>query len=228
MNDIKALSHSFDTTIKNSNLKNITIDLTEAITDSVLKDGLLKEIPIIGTILNLSKLSLDIKDQLFMKKIISFITEIKDISEEKRNRMISEIDSSENYKIKVGEKLLFIIDKCEDYISAEYIAKFFKAFLKNKISYSEFLRCSSIIQNIFLEDFQYFLKNENLEYHIKTDEYFNDIDLNLINAGLCGKVSDEFSIRDQEDWEINKYVVEGGGESLYITDIGKKIKEILE
>ena len=229
MNKLKNLSDSFDETIKDSNLAEINADLYEVLIDSFLKDGIVKDIPIIGTILKLSKFSMSLKEHLFLKKIIYFISELKDISPKDRNKMISELDESKVHRIKVGEKLIYIIDKCEDHVSTEYVAKFFKSSLLNKISYSDFLRCTSIIQNIFIEDFECFVKSENLEREKERNEYFSDIEMNFVSAGLCGRDNGEISVRDQDDWKASdKYVVVGGRETLFITEIGKKIKDILK
>lgn len=229
MSELQNFSNSLDETIKDSNLTEINTDLFEVLIDSFLEDGVAKDIPIIGTILKLGKFSMSLKEHLFLKKIVYFISELKDIPPKKRCQMVSEIDESKTYRIKVGEKLIYIIEKCEDHISTEYVAKFFKAFLLEKISYSEFLRCTSIIQNIFIEDFEYFVQSDNLERENRWNEYFSDIEMNLVNAGLCGKDLGEISVRDQDDWKASdKYVVEGGRESLYITDIGIKIKKILK
>ena len=229
MNKLKNLSDSFDETIKDSNLAEINADLYEVLIDSFLKDGIVKDIPIIGTILKLSKFSMSLKEHLFLKKIIYFISELKDISPKDRNKMISELDESKVHRIKVGEKLIYIIDKCEDHVSTEYVAKFFKSFLLNKISYSDFLRCTSIIQNIFIEDFECFVKSENLEREKERNEYFSDIEMNFVSAGLCGRDNGEISVRDQDDWKASdKYVVVGGRETLFITKKKKKIKDILK
>jgi uncharacterized ubiquitin-like protein YukD len=234
MTEIKDLSNAFSETIKDTNLKEISVDISEILVDNLLEDGILKDIPIIGTILKLGKFSLNVKDHLFIKKIIYFISELKEISPKKRNEIISKIDNSTEFRIKIGEKLLYIIDKCEDHIESEYIAKFFKAFLNEELTYSEFLRCSSILQNIFIEDFEYFIFHKTPEkkyFRGNNDwnEYPNEIDMNLINAGLLGRETGEINIRDQDDWKSNeKYIVEGGKENVYITDIGNKIRKIFE
>jgi hypothetical protein len=234
MTEIKDLSNAFSETIKDTNLKEITVDISEILVDNLLDDGILKDIPIIGTILKLGKFSLNVKEHLFIKKIIYFISELKEIPAKKRNEIISKIDDSTEFRIKIGEKLLYIIDKCEDHIESEYIAKFFKAFLNEKLTYSEFLRCSSILQNIFIEDFEYFINHKIPEKRYfygdnGWNEYPNEIDTNLINAGLLISEIGEINIRDQDDWKSSeKYVVEGGKEHVYITDIGAKIRAILK
>jgi hypothetical protein len=234
MTEIKDLSNAFTETIKDTNLKDISVDISEVLVDNLLENGILKDIPIIGTILKLGKFSLNVKDHLFIKKIIYFISELKEIPPKKRNEIISKIDNSREFRIKIGEKLLYIIDKCEDHIESEYNATFFKAFLNEKLTYSEFLRCSSILQNIFMEDFEYFV-----HYKIPEQKYYSgyndwnecpsEITMNLINNGLLISEIGEINIRDQDDWKSSeKYVVEGGKESVYITEIGSKIREIFK
>lgn len=49
-----------------------------------------------------------------------------------RQKMISDIDSSQKYKIQVGEKLLYIIDKCDDYTKSGIVSLIFKAYIEEK------------------------------------------------------------------------------------------------
>lgn len=232
MNEIKKLSKSFDETLKNTDLQNVTVNIAETFTDSVLNDGILKDIPIIGTVVGLTKTAFSINDRIFIKKLISFLTELKEIPNEKRNEMISKIDESGKYRIKVGEKLLFILDKCSDNQSARYIALIFNAFLKEELDYSEFLRASSIVEKIFIEDFEYFLMTEikDLEKTISShQDTVSDVENSLINSTLCAMVTEEIRVEDQDDYKMsNKYVVEGGENTIYLTDIGYKLKKVIK
>lgn len=65
---------------------NLVSDITEASMDSILSDGLLKEIPIIGSVVNLIKVGLTIKDRLFFKKLIIFLREIEKVDHKKRQK----------------------------------------------------------------------------------------------------------------------------------------------
>jgi len=73
------------------------------------------------------KASIGIKEIMFLKKIIYFISELKNISITKRYEMIDKIDTSGEFKTRVGEKLLYIIDKCEDHEKSQLIAILFSA-----------------------------------------------------------------------------------------------------
>ncbi|WP_415374551.1 hypothetical protein [Patiriisocius sp. Uisw_017] len=145
--------------------------------------------------------------------------------------MISNIDTKSRNKIRVGEKLIYILDKCDDHADSKYVAQFFCAFLEEKITYNEFLRVASIIQNIFREDLEYFLESkiETFEKDNSTEESPNEDEFPLINVGILGLSYNPVNVNDQDDWkQSEKYVVSGGDAVIWVTTIGKKIKEHLK
>lgn len=226
MNKIGKVSSSLTETLKVSDLH----ALGEFSLDRLLEDGVLKDVPIIGTISGIAKTALNIQDRLFQKKLIYFLTGLSNTDPKKRNRLITKIEKDEEHEIKVGEKLLYIIDKCDDHKSAQYISKLFRAFLNEEFNYSEFLRGATIIQNIFIEDLKFFLEKnkEYFEKEIRPTESVPDTFDDLVNAGLCAKVTDQVSVEDETDPDMNqRYRVEGGNAYYYLTDIGKKIKQVL-
>lgn len=227
-NEISSLSNSLEETLKDSDLQSVTTDLAEVITDTLLNEGLLRDIPIIGTIVGLTKASLSLNDRLLIKKLIYFLSELQDIETEKRQKLIFSIEKSDKHKIRIGEKLLYIIDKCEDHITSKYIVILFSAFLKEEITYNDFLRGSTIIQKLLVQDFEQFLETENkvLERRItQWDKGLSDFENSLITVGICATYTDPVSVRDQDDYKMSgKYVVYGGDLNTYLTDIGHTLK----
>lgn len=238
MSELTKLSSSLEQTLKDSDLQNVTISLAEVFTDSLMENGIAKDIPIIGSVIGLGKTAIGIKESLFLKKVIYFISELKNISSAKRHEMIDKIDNSGKFRTKVGEKLLYIIDKCDDHEKTQIIARLFSAFLLGTISYEEFLRASHIVGHLMNDDLKWFIENgwengdswkysdhPNYEYgYLKLDEVGN-----IATSGLFEIVSPEIMIRDQDDWKMtDKYIVEGSELSVRITDIGKKIRLILK
>jgi len=221
MSNIKKISNSFEHTIKDSDLQNVSIELSEMVLDSVLQDGILKDIPILGTIVGLGKTSLKITDTLFLKKIISFLFEIKTIDAGERKKMIDKIDSSEDFKIKVGEKLLYIIDKCDDHENAKYVSMLFAGFLEGEIVYSQFLRGAKMIQQVYTGDLIHFVKESR---EVLNNDEVGDYE----GTGFFVAYSEPVTVRDQDDWNASeKYVVEGGESKEYITDTAKTVREVL-
>lgn len=217
------INNSLNDTIRNSDLQNVTIEIAETMIDSIIKEGILRDLPIVNSIIGLSKTAVEIKNLLFLKKIIFFLSEIKDIPISKRKKMIDYVNQNEKQQINIGEKLVYLLDKCDDHIDAKYIAQFFCGFLKEEISYQEFLRGSIIIQNIFLGDLEFFLKTDISEFNKEesTEESPDEYQLPLINAGILGFGYNSIKINDHWD------VVNGGESIIWLTSIGKYLKEIL-
>ena len=153
-----AVLESFDETIVDSDLSGIPADLLEKSIDAIMEDGILQSIPIVRTIAGAIKTAGNIQDRLFLNKILSFLFHLKDVDAYQRQEMINNIDRSGIYQVRVGQKLLYIIDKCDDHTKSAYVARIFKAFIQRRISYSEFLRTVYAINNISSEDLQAFLQ----------------------------------------------------------------------
>jgi len=218
------IQESFDKTLKQTNFQDIVIDISEITIDSLLKDGILKDIPIVGTLIHTAKLGANIRDLLFLKKIISFMNGLRNIAPTERDKMIKKIDASKEYRIKVGEKLLYIIDTCSDHENSENISHLFKAFLEEKITYDEFLRGANIIERITSYDLKWFLKN--------TREYMSVEEAgSLISSGLFDLHYEkiEVSVEDQDDHKSSdryKTHINGGETAVTISRVGEVILEV--
>ena len=222
MNSIIKLPETLKETLVESDLSSIVIDGAEITIDQFLSNGIIKEIPIINTLVSIVKGTQSVGNYLFLKKMVSFLNEVKDIPIEKRRCVIQKIEESKKYRNKVGEQLLFILDPCEDNIKAENIAYWFKAFINQQINYSEFLQGASAINKITTEDFYAFI-TENVEFF-----YDNSI---YIGAGLTFMSMEDVSVENIEsgDWDENpKLQVFGGELEVELTNIGHKIREVFK
>lgn len=227
MDQIENISQSFDEALKDPDLHHAIQKLSKIRAKELIEDGLLDSIPLLNSIVSITKTGINIHDRLFLKKITHFLSNLSDIDHEKRMRLISKIDSSKEFDIKVGEKLIYIIDQSSDHVSAEYIARFFRCFLTDKITYSEFLRGATVIQKVYIEDLKEFLNTpfEKITEPIKPEDNIPDEILNYINAGLCGMITNRIQVNDQPDFSYReKFTVKGGDTKIYITLIGHLIK----
>ena len=130
-----AVLDSFDETIVDSDLSGIPADLLEKSIDAIMEDGILQSIPIVRTITGAIKTASNIQDRLFLNKILSFLFHLKDVDAYQRQEMINNIDRSGIYQVRVGQKLLYIIDKCDDHTKSAYVARIFKAFIQRRLSH---------------------------------------------------------------------------------------------
>ncbi len=218
---LSELSASLSDSLVDSDLQSVTVELAESLADTLLDDGLAKDIPVIGTIYGLAKFGVSVRDRLFLKKLLYFISELSQVSVEERATMISRIDQSGKYRVKVGEKLLYILDKSEDHENARIVAHLFSAFVSATLSYDEFLRACRGIQSVMTDDLWSFVEGEEDRWPVSAVG-------NLLSAGLCEIENPE--IRVENEWDSDrssKYRVEGTELTAYISDLGKKIRSIL-
>lgn len=158
-------------------------DLTEIVFSSVaeVSRG-------VTTLTLLFKIGSSIRDKLFCKKLLYFLNELKDIPATERDKMINNIDKSEKYNVKVGEKLLYIVDSSDDHEKSRLIGIVFKSFLNKEISYDNFIDVAIIINKISIKDFNWFIA-QGCRRKSKTNE------LSQVIISLSGaEYGEEFSL----------------------------------
>ena len=143
-------------TLASSDLSGVLEDQAEVIVDRILKDGLLKDIPIISTITGAVKTLIAVRDYLLVFKLVKFLQGIN-ITEEERAHFEKTIGDDAEYRRTVGQNLLMLIDSLDDVTKADMVAKLFKAFLRDDITYGEFLRFASVVERAFIGDLNGFL-----------------------------------------------------------------------
>jgi hypothetical protein len=205
------ISETLTETIKDDKFQDVIIDLSETTLDTLLKDGALKDIPIIGVLFGIAKTTLTVQDKLFTKKLMVFLLQLKKTSNESRKKQIEKIEKDPEYKTKVGEKLLYIIDKCEDHEKAKYIGKLFQCFIEEKIEYENFLRASRSIELTYLGDLKRFI---NEKWKNMGMEEGGD----LLGAGLMDAI---YSSGEAMHGASNSSL------KLEVSYIGKMIQELL-
>ena len=202
--------------IKNPDLKLLTKQYTELLIDGVLKDGTLKDLPIVNSIIGLINFGSSINRNIATKKIYKFLFQLNEVPEEKRKKKIEQINSSEKYQTKVGEIIFEILDKIESDGKPEIIGKLFCAVIEEKIDYLTFLKISHIIKSIFYYDLVFLKENYDGKYITK----FSDD--SLLVSGIVQNNADfvkafETGLNSDEKYEQEKNT---------LTEIGKIIIEI--
>jgi len=171
--------HDFDLekTLSSDSI-NISNEMLEIGLDSVLKDGLFQDIPVFNILTGIAKLGLNIKDRIFIKKLVCFLYETQNTSIKDRQKIIKKINDSQKYRSTIGEKLILIIDKSDELYKAHLIGKLFLNVLTQKIDYKMFLRCSNSINNSYISDLEWFLESTHFEI---TSSLESD---GLLNSGI--------------------------------------------
>lgn len=201
--------------IGTSDLKDLGMDLSEIAFDSVLDDGVLKEIPVIGSIAKLYSAGSTISGKIFEKKIIKFMIALEEINLKKRKQFVDRIAKDEKFERKVGEHLLVALDRIDNMDKPPLLAKIFSAYINDHIDYELFLRFSSILDKLFLPDLF------RLSSYRQISKYDDFISQSLESQGLVyqsiidGGTFDSFARKK----EGNKYS---------ITELGEMFLSVIE
>ena len=131
------------------------MDIGEVFLDTVFEDGVLKEIPIIGTIAGLAKATVAIRERQLAKNTYAFIKGLreKNLSQEKLDAYRKKLDDP-----KVAERELgYVILLLDREIRAEkslILGRMYAALVDQSISWEQFQELSEALDRMFMADFQ--------------------------------------------------------------------------
>jgi len=138
--------------LKKTELVDLGEDLLEKGLDSLLKEGIVKEIPFVKFIIAMHETYITISDKILIKKLVLFLKKLNELPESTINKFISEINNNSKFKIKVGNKLLLLLDKNDDFEKSVMMAEVFKVYISKEIDYNTFQLLSHAINNTFIEN----------------------------------------------------------------------------
>ena len=126
-------------------------DFAEIAVDSFLEEGIVQEIPILKTIFVAYKTGTRIKDSFTLQKILSFLKECKNISQEEVQNFIQNIGDEKKIS-EFGMRLFLVIDKVDEIPKAELIGRLFVLLLKREIDVQFYLRLCHMINSCLYDD----------------------------------------------------------------------------
>lgn len=165
----KAMKQDENTTLAGSLVESLTIfdpdqitaDLLEVALDHVLDEGVIKDIPIIRAIAGLAKATVSIRDRILIKKLLAFFFSLRSVSAEVRQEFRAKIAVDEEFRYRLGEKVLLIIERLDDIGKAGLIARAFRAYMETRIDYGMFQRLACAIDKCFYFDLMSLKSNDD-------------------------------------------------------------------
>ncbi|TGL00856.1 MULTISPECIES: hypothetical protein [Leptospira] len=163
----------------NSIDKESLVNLGEVLIDLNLSEGIIKDIPILSTFLSARKSVLDIRDKLYLKKILKFLHNLSIVETKDRESFIKKINSDSKIKELISSNILLLLDKIHEIDKSNLISVALIEFIEEKIKIEEFELILNVIEKSPLVDLLRLPKLNNF------DIAFNDsIFDRLFTAGL--------------------------------------------
>jgi len=135
------------------NATNIIQDYAELGIDSFLDEGIVKEIPIIKTIISGKKIINNIMERNLLKNLVIFIEELNtgNVDEEKIKKYREELNDSAKAERELG-RFLFLLNQTFDNEKSIMYSKIYKAYINKKIDWNKTLEFTEIVSRMFIQD----------------------------------------------------------------------------
>jgi hypothetical protein len=128
MSEHDNLGSSLVATLRSDEAVSIASDAAELGIDAALAEGLLKDVPIVSTLVSLAKFGLTVRDRLFVRKLLKFLRGLRDIPSEERKRIAEKLEADPDYGRNAGEHLIEILERLDAYRKPEMTSRVFAAY----------------------------------------------------------------------------------------------------
>ncbi len=143
--------------IATNQLGSVARDLGEVALDAALKEGVFRDIPVLNTIVALYQAGVEIRQQIFIKKVLNFLLELSNTPFEKRQKFVEEIEKNPKQKREFGETLILLLDRADSLQKPSILGRLLKHHILGNISYEDVTRLSFIIDRVYITDLNYLL-----------------------------------------------------------------------
>lgn len=162
-------------------------DILEIKLDSMLEDGILKDIPFISTAISIYRIGHTIHDRHYLKKLAIFIDQInRGIENETvRQEYIERFQKNQKSCNQELEYILILVDRYVGYDKPQMLAKLFRSFLNKDITWTEFSVYAEVIDRFLPGDAE--LLCTDLPLRINREKEQADSSARLVSLGLMSE-----------------------------------------
>ena len=159
-------------------------DLAEVGLDSVLDDGLFKDIPLISTAFSIYRIGRSVKERYYVKKLAQFVFSMNNgvADESFREYYKKKLEGDNKQRNQEIEYIMVLIDRYISYDKPEMLAKLYLAYLHEDIMWQEFAMYSEVIDRFLPGDCS--LLCSNADQFVSYRNYGVESILRLISLGL--------------------------------------------
>lgn len=184
-------------------------DCIELGIDSFIEDGVLKEFPIVNTIVSGLKFAKNIYDRNLLKQTLTFIAELNNGTISK-DKLIAYQATILNNPKKCEEELGRILIYLNSFMDKEksiMLSKLFKAYVNQIINWNEFCEYSEIVNRLFIQDIpvlkEVFIDNKDI-----IDDFDNKYRIDRIaSIGLVNLNSSSRYYSEDEELLLDDFTI---------------------
>ena len=186
---------AFETTLFDSTLSDACVDLAELGIDSLLDDGVFKSIPIVSVLMGIGKTAQNIHDRNLLRQTIKFINTFNNgsLPIEKKEKYLAHINSDKKYAEEELGRVIILLNSTVDLKKSELLAKFYHAYVEEKINWDAFCELSDVVSRMFISDIKllYMVFRGDIRDTSQCESYRAD---RLISLGLLNSATKDIMI----------------------------------
>ena len=144
-----------------SNMDEALGEIAEVSLDAILEDGILKEIPVFGTVLALCKTGLNLREKNFIKQTAQFITEFNKgcIDQEKYKQYKKSLENDPKKAEKELGRVILLLDRMIEDTQSKVLGAFYRGYVAGEIKWEKFCELSEVNSRMFIIDYSLLVSN---------------------------------------------------------------------
>ena len=148
-------------TIIKDETESVLSDFSELCLDAFLNDGLLKEFPIVSSVVSVYKIGHSVKELSYIRKLIKFLDGLNkgNIDEKAKQLYIGRITKNKRTFQHELEYVLMLIDRIISDQKIQYLSKAYVSHINGEIDWTLFCQYSEIIDRFLPGDAEYMRDN---------------------------------------------------------------------
>lgn len=176
---------TFKKTLFDASLGDVLVDMTEMGIDSLLDEGVLQSIPIVKLFIGIEKTAQNVHDRNLLRQTIKFINTFnaKTISPDALKKHREKLDQDPHCAEEELGRVIVLLNSNIDLKKSEILAKFYRAYICEKIDWLMFCELSDATSRLFVSDLEilYDVYKEKISDTLHCPRYKAD---RLISLGL--------------------------------------------
>lgn len=183
------------------------LDIREVGIDSLLDEGLFKDIPIVGLVMGVGKTAQNIHDRNLLKQTLKFIQTFneKTIIEDKLQKYKKKIEQDPKRAEEELGRVLIILNNTVEIKKSELLGKIFRAYVDERIVWEQFGELSEAISRLFISDIYLLHKIFDRKINDSTQCMNYQVD-RLVSIGFVNTTTKSMTIGSNNSSNTERYL----------------------
>lgn len=184
-----------------------SLDVGELGIDSILDDGLFKNIPIVSLIVGVGKTAQNIHDRNLLRQTLQFIKSFneKQISEEKLNKYKDKLKKSSKTAEEELGRVMIILNNNVDIKKSQQLGKIYRAYVDEVILWEQFCELSEAITRLFISDIYLLYEIYNRKVHDTSQCQNYQVD-RLVSIGFISTTTKSMTVGSNFNSHTERYL----------------------